>query len=51
MTTFRLVCALAVVAEIAAGATMAMTVMCKILFRPMAMIDPLVMIRLLMICG
>jgi hypothetical protein len=51
MITFRLVCALAVVAEMEASATMAMTVSGTILFRPMAMIDPLVLIRLLMICG
>jgi hypothetical protein len=49
MMTFRLVCALAVVAE--TSATMAMTVNGTILLRPMVMIDPLKLIRLLMNCG
>src|SRR5579863_8100438 len=48
MITLRLVCAAAAEAETSATQT-AMNGM--ILFRPMAMIDPLVVIWLLMICG
>jgi hypothetical protein len=51
MITFRLVCALAVVAETEDSATMAMTVSGTILFRPMAMIDPLVLLQLKIIGG
>ena len=53
MITFRLVCALAVLTEMVASATIAMTVTVNgmILFRPMVMIDPLVLMRLLMVCS
>jgi len=48
MITLRLVCAVAKDAE--ASATTAVMNR-KILFRPMAMLDPLVVIRLMIICG
>lgn len=53
MITFRLVCALAVLTEMVASATIAITVTVNgmILFRPMVMIDPLVLMRLLMVCS
>src|SRR5277367_1858979 len=50
MITFRLDCAAAVVAEMQASTTKT-TMNGTILFRPMVMIDPLVVIRLLIICG
>src|SRR5271170_913395 len=50
MITFRFDCAAAVVAEMQASTTKT-TMNGTILFRPMVMIDPLVVIRLLIICG